>query len=213
MAQTAVVIGSTGLVGRLLVQQLVEHPEFERVVSYARRPLGWSHSKLVERTLPLSERFEERIEGDAFFSCMGTTIKVAGSREAFRRIDYEWPLRFAQACRAGGVRQCLSVSAMGANPGSPFFYPRVKGELEDSLIALKFPSLTIVRPSVLLGERDEERPMEAVSAGLLKVVGALLPGPLRHYRGVAAAAVAACLVRAALAPVPACRIILSGDIP
>jgi uncharacterized protein YbjT (DUF2867 family) len=202
-------VGATGLVGRECVRQLVAHPAFARVVVLARRPLpqGLRHPGL-QTTLAEFDRLES--QPDAFhvsqvFCALGTTIKHAGSRERFRQVDYGYPLRVAQLARESGARHYLLVSSLGANPESRVFYHRVKGELEQAIIALGFPSVTIVRPSLLLGDRDEFRLGEAIAK---RLTWTFPP----KYRAVHVRDVARALVEAAAADRPGVRVIENRDI-
>ena len=146
---------------------------------------------------------------DAAFCCLGTTIKVAGSQEAFRRVDYDFVMAFARACREAGVEQLHVVSSAGANAASRFFYPRVKGELERDLQTLGFRSLTLYRPSLMTGQRTEHRMGEKAT---FLVGRALTPLLSRDLRPIAASTVARAMVRTALAPSPGTTLVPSGEI-
>lgn len=173
--RTALVAGASGLVGGFLLSELLEDPLYRGVVSLGRRTLPLTSPKLVQRQVDLA-----RLEGEALppvddaFCCLGTTLKRAGSREAFRAVDHGAVLSFAQAARRAGARRFLVVTALGANPRSRVFYNRVKGEVEEALDAVGFESLTILQPSLLLGERAESRPAERVAILVSRAVGPLL---------------------------------------
>jgi uncharacterized protein YbjT (DUF2867 family) len=173
--RNALVAGASGLVGGLLLDALLESPLYREVCSLGRRPLPKQHPKLTQRTVDFA-----RLEGEALppaddaFCCLGTTIKKAGSQEAFRAVDHDAVLAFAKAARKAGARRFLLVSALGANPRSRVFYNRVKGETEEDLKGLGFESLIILRPSLLLGERAESRPGERVAVVVTQVLGPLL---------------------------------------
>jgi len=132
------------------------------------------------------------------YCCLGTTIKKAGSQDAFRRVDHDYVVALAQAAKQAGARRFLLVSALGANPRSHIFYNRVKGEVERDVSAVAFAAVHIFRPSLLLGERAESRPLERLGTLAFGVLAPLLVGPLRPYRPIAAEAVAQAMVRAAL---------------
>jgi uncharacterized protein YbjT (DUF2867 family) len=153
--------------------------------------------------------YDELFAVDAIICAIGTTIRQAGSRTRFRTIDLEYPLDFARLGRRRGCSHFLVVSALGANPRSRIFYNRVKGELEESLRALDYPCLTIVRPSLLLGPRAEHRLGEEVAKRVSKWLGPLVPRP---YKPVEARAVAVTLVRAAKEPCSGVRLIESSEI-
>lgn len=212
MPRSAVVIGATGLVGGFLVRQLLDDSLYERVVTFARKPLGIGHPKLVEKSFPEGDFASLEMAESDFFSCLGTTIKKAGSKEAFWHIDFELPMEFAKLAKARGVQHFLLVSAIGADSRSLFFYPAVKGKLEEAICSLNFPSTTIVRPSLLLGPRSEYRRGEKIGEGLMSILNPVMFGPLRHLRSVRAQDVAACLIHAAKKSRPGVHIIESGDI-
>jgi uncharacterized protein YbjT (DUF2867 family) len=189
----ALVAGGTGLVGRELLRLLSAEPGIAEIRALVRRPLIVRQDSKVRECRTELDRLDahpEWFQGvDAAFCALGTTIKKAGSQDAFRRVDFDFPLAVAKAARAAQVPHFLLVSALGASARSKVFYNRVKGELEDAIRELGFPSVTIARPSVLLGEREESRPGEE----LAKKIGWLVPG---KWRPVEASSVAAGLVRA-----------------
>lgn len=198
------VAGGTGLVGRELVRLLARDNWISEVRVLARRPLPAELSQ--ERVTELIVDFDHLQEKpewfavDAVFSALGTTIKKAGSQAAFRKVDFDYPLALAKAARARGARHFLFVSALGANARSPIFYNRVKGELEEAILALGYPSVTIARPSLLIGKRQEHRFGEE----LAKKFSCLLPSP---WAGVQATQVAAALIAAAFESRPGVQIL------
>lgn len=196
--RTALLAGASGLVGRYLLDQLIGAPEYDRVVAVVRRPLEFEHPKLVEVVADFAalERLPEPLRGDDAFCCLGTTRKRAGSRAAFRAVDHGAVLAFAWAAQRGGARRFFTVSALGADPASRFFYNRVKGETEEALGVLGFATLGIFRPGLLLGPRDEVRWGERVGAAALALASPFLVGRLARYRPVHAAVVARAMVRA-----------------
>jgi uncharacterized protein YbjT (DUF2867 family) len=163
-----------------------------------RRSLGRAHAKLDEIVVELDAlgSVAERIQADEAYVALGTTMKKAGSKEAFRRVDHDLVLAAARACEARGVPRLALVSALGADPRSLIFYNRVKGEADESLKALRFTALHIARPSVLGGDRSEHRTGEAVGVAILRGVGPALVGPLAKYRLIDGAVVARALIRA-----------------
>jgi uncharacterized protein YbjT (DUF2867 family) len=173
--RNALVAGASGLVGGLLLEELLESPLYREVCSLGRRDLPKQHPKLTQRTVDFA-----RLEGEALpaaddaFCCLGTTIKKAGSQEAFRAVDHDAVVAFARAARKAGARRFLVVTALGADPRSRIFYNRVKGEAEEALKGVGFESLIILRPSLLLGERAEHRPGERAAIVATKVLGPLL---------------------------------------
>ena len=209
---SVLLVGATGLVGRECLRLLLADPAFERVVVLTRRPLDWvaipNASKLEEHVIEFDNlrAHAELLQVDQITCALGTTIKQAGSQERFREVDFGLPLEIARMGSEQGAQHFLLVSALGADAGSRVFYNRVKGELEDAVSALPYRSVTIVRPSLLLGERTEFRLGEEVGKRLAFLVPA-------RYKPVAAASVAAALVRAAKEDLPGRRIIESAQIP
>jgi uncharacterized protein YbjT (DUF2867 family) len=165
MGKTALVLGATGLVGSQILELLLAEQSYERVAVAARRSTGMSHPRLVERVVSFDElaAARELFAVDHIYCALGTTIRKAGSRERFRQVDLEYPLEAARLGRSAGASHFLLVSALGADARSRFFYNRVKGELEQKLRALDYPSLTIARPSLLLGDRAEYRRGEEIA--------------------------------------------------
>lgn len=196
-AERAVVAGATGLVGRALVDELLADGRYAEVTTIGRRALDARHERLRQRVLDLSQTVPADVPEGATvaFCCLGTTIKTAGSQDAFRRVDHGLALRFARACRDAGVASFHVVSAVGADAGSRVFYSRVKGEMERDVRALAFPTTCVYRPSLLLGERSERRPGERAGMVAARALDPLLRGPLGKYRAVPAATVARAMAR------------------
>lgn len=205
----AVLAGATGLVGGECLRQLLASPRYARVTVVSRRALDPSvrHQKLRELVVDFArlDEVQARLRGDHFFCALGTTIRKAGSQQRFREVDCEYPLRLAQFSLANGARHCSVVSALGASSSSPFFYSRVKGEMEAGLRQLGWPSLAILRPSVIAGERAESRPLERLSEHLLRFAPAT-------WRPVAARDIAARMIATALREPPGVTVIESRDI-
>jgi uncharacterized protein YbjT (DUF2867 family) len=207
--RTALVAGASGLVGGHLLEALLETPLYQQVYSLGRRALPRQHPRLVQQIVDFGRLSETPLPaaGDAF-CCLGTTLKKAGSQEAFRAVDHDAVLNFAKAARKAGVRRFAVVTAMGANSRSRFFYNRVKGEVEEALQALGFEALIIARPSLLLGERAESRPTEKVATVVAQVLRPLLR-PLAS-RPIEGRTVARALVALARQPPPGVQTLPSG---
>lgn len=194
---TALIAGASGLVGRYLVDLLTGAPEYDRVVAVVRRPLDVEHPKLTEVVADFNalERLPEPLRGDDAYCCLGTTMRKAGSREAFRAVDHGAVLAFAWAAKRGGARRFFGVSSLGADPESRFFYSRVKGETEQALGVLGFATLALFRPGLLRGPREEYRPGERFMSAALALADPFLVGKLARYRPVHAATVARAILR------------------
>jgi len=213
----ALVAGATGLVGQALVSMLAADPRWSEVHLLVRRapqphelpadPLGTLRPRVIDFDhLGWLEPFPAV---DDVFLCLGTTMKAAGSREAFRRIDFDLVVGVARFARRHGAHTLAAVSAIGADPASRHFYNRVKGEAERALAALGYASCTLVRPSILDGPRRESRPLERSALLAMKALGRLLPA---RWRPVAAHDVAVALREAALRGLPGLRIVESDRI-
>lgn len=181
--KTAVVAGATGLVGRELVNILLDSPRYRQVIALSRRPMEREHSKFVNVISDFKDLDSvlEPFRIDDVFCCLGTTIAKAGSKEKFIEVDLTYPLSLARATLSLGAKQYLLVSALGAGKSSPIFYNRVKGQVEEAISAEPFSAVHIFRPSLLLGDREEKRPGEQAAKFLYKHLGFLIP---RKYKGI-----------------------------
>jgi uncharacterized protein YbjT (DUF2867 family) len=171
------ILGATGLVGRNALAQALAHPAITQVIAPTRRPLT-KQDKLMNPVAPKLELLLPEVTGwgpDAVICATGTTIKKAGSKEAFRSVDYDLPLSFARLAHQSGTQNFALVSAIGASVDSSFFYARVKGDLERDIREIGFGSLTIVRPSIIGGERDEVRLAEILVLKLSHALAPILP--------------------------------------
>lgn len=197
--RTALILGASGLTGGHCLDLLLKDETYSRVSILLRKKLDMQHEKLEQHIVDfeLLKYNEHFWQGQDVFCCLGTTIKTAGSQEAFKKVDYEYPLNAAKIAFKNGAENFLLVSSNGADANSKIFYSRVKGELESALKKIGFKSLQIFRPSLLLGKRSKGRTGEAVG----KVVGAIfrpfLIGPFKKYRPIEAEVVAHAMVRVA----------------
>ena len=196
--KTALVIGATGLVGSHLTRFLLGNEDYGRVRVFVRRPTGLRAGKLEEHVVDFERvaDWAERLAGDELFSALGTTRKQAGSKAVQYRVDFTYQHEVAAAAARHGIESYLLVSSAGADPRSRMFYPRIKGELEEAVKALPFRRIGIFQPAVLLGEREERRPGEALGARFARLAARLVP-PLRKYRPIEGEVVARAMVAAA----------------
>ena len=206
-SRSVLIAGATGLVGRECLRQLQSDPGVSRIVAITRRPLADVSSKVDAQVVNFDDLEQHRslFAVDQVFCALGTTIKKAGSEAAFRHVDYDFPVALARLGREQGASHLLLVSAIGASAGSRFFYNRVKGDLEDVIRTLGYRAVTIVRPSLLLGQREEFRLGERIAM----FVGDIVP---KKYRPVAARDVAATLVDAARTDQPGFHVIENSEI-
>ena len=184
----ALLAGGTGLVGGACLQALLRHPEYEQVHLLTRRDVpGPAHPKLSQCVVDFSAPETLKLPAATdVFCALGTTIRKAGSQQAFRHVDFEVPLAIARLGLQNGARNFALCSSVGADPASRNFYLRTKGELEQALRALPFQGLRIFRPSMLVGERPEPRPGEFFGVAAGRILRFMMVGPLRRYRPVAA---------------------------
>lgn len=202
--RSALVLGATGLVGRQCLEQLLADPSYTAVHAIVRKPLELSHPKLQQHVIPFTELAitVAQVAASEVFCCLGTTIKQAGSQEGFRRVDYEYPLVAAQSALASGARQFLIVTSLGADPSSSIFYSRVKGEVERDICALALPTVHVLQPSMLLGDRSDHRLGEAIGKVAMKIFQPLMLGAARKYRAIAGATVARAMIALAKQDLP-----------
>ncbi len=192
----ALILGATGLIGGECVRQALASGNYSEVIVFGRRKLSLAHSRLTQIVGPLADasKLLNGCKAHDVFCCLGTTIKKAKTKSAFKTIDYQYPVEIAEIMRENGAEHFCVVSAAGANPTSYFFYNRVKGELEKTLQSLDYPYLTVMRPSLLTGERDEYRLGESVSAAVGSLIRPLMKGVLLEISPVEAQKVAQVMV-------------------
>ncbi|QPA31834.1 oxidoreductase [Thermaerobacillus caldiproteolyticus] len=197
--RTALLIGASGLVGSELLTLLLESDIYRYVTIFVRRELPIKHRKLQQVVVDFNEleSYEHYFHVDDVFSCLGTTMKKAKTKQQFIKVDYEYTMRAAALAEKCDVKSFLMVSSLGANPRSPFFYNRVKGETEEALKQLTIKSLHIFRPSLLLGKRQEFRLAEKLAEWLLSLLPFLFIGKWRKYKPVEAKKVALAMFYAA----------------
>lgn len=185
MAKTALIIGATGLVGEQCLNELLASAAYEKVIALTRKMLSLQNSKLQNIVTDYEnlEQIKDQLKADDIFCAMGTTIGKAGSKDAFRKVDFEIPLQVAQLGLWNGAKKFILVSSLGADAASLVFYSKTKGELENALMDLKFESLVILRPSILLGDRKERRAGEEIGRFVAEKLSFLFAGPLKKYRG------------------------------
>lgn len=211
--KTALVIGATGLVGEETLKQLLQSAFYTRVIALTRRALDIKNAKLENRVVDFDkpEQYSD-LKADDVYCAMGTTIGKAGSQAAFKKVDFEIPLQIAQLALKNGATQFILVSSLGAKAGSPVFYSRVKGELEEALTKLNYKSLVILRPSILLGDRKEKRTGEAVGRFVAEKMPFLFAGALAKYKGTPVNLLASVMIQQANKVQPRLHIIENQEI-
>jgi uncharacterized protein YbjT (DUF2867 family) len=186
---TALLVGSTGLIGNQLLELLLADNHYNTVIAISRIPLPFINPKLkvIIADFKSIETHKEALKADDVFCCLGTTIKKAKTKEAFKEIDFDYPLRIAKLTKEMGAKQYLLVSALGADKSSRVFYNKVKGETEEAIKLVGFESFHIFRPSLLLGPRIEVREGEKSMQKVFTAIDFLIP---KKYKAIESIAVA-----------------------
>jgi uncharacterized protein YbjT (DUF2867 family) len=197
---TVCIAGASGLVGNEILIQLLNNPQIEKVLVLARKPLGFGHAKLQVVIVPFEQldQLEVTEKIDIGFCALGTTLRKAGSKSRQQEIDRDYVVSFSNFCKKTGVEKIGIVSSIGANEQSSNFYLRTKGEMEQGVSRLEIPATVFIRPSFLIGPRRERRPGEKLIQGLLVLIGPLLFGKAKKYRGIHVSKVAQKLIEATL---------------
>lgn len=197
--KTALIVGATGLIGGHVLRLLLQDAAYDAVKVLVRKQISTQHPKLQQHVVNFDKLQESAslLKADDVFCCLGTTIKTAGSQEAFRKVDHDYPVATAQLAQQQGAEKFLIVTAMGANKSSSIFYNRVKGEVEEAIKKIPFQAIHIFQPSLLLGERNEHRAGEKIGAVIFKLTNPLFIGPLKKYKAIQGSAVAGAMVKCA----------------
>ncbi len=208
-----VIAGASGLIGGHLIIALLAQEDL-KVLSLVRRHSGLEHKRLSEHIVDFADTasFPAVEKPRAVFCCLGSTMKKAGSREAFRQIDHQFPLNLATWAARHGAEQFHLVSAMGADPSSGIFYNQIKGETERDIAQLPLPTAVFYRPSLLLGQRDEKRTGEKLAQISMPIISPFMLGPLKAYRPIQGKTVASAMLKAFREPVMGKRVLKSDQI-
>lgn len=210
--KTALIAGSSGLVGKALLALLLASNVHDKVTVLVRRPLGFKHPKLDERIIDYTQlpKYEELFAVNEVYCCLGTTIKKARSEKAFKKVDVEYPLQMAELSRMQQVSSFIVISSMGADPASKVFYSRMKGILEMELRTIGLQALHIFRPSLLLGHREEKRIGEKLGTWVSNIIPFV--GPLKKYKPIKAETVAKAMYNAAQSKIEGVNIYQNNEI-
>lgn len=197
--KTAPLFGASGLVGSFVLKELLKDESFSGIHVFSRKKSVADQPKITEHIIDFNslENYSDLIKGDVLFCCLGTTIRKAGSQEAFRKVDFNLPVQLAQIASGNKVKKFIVISSLGADAKSSNFYLRTKGEMENEIQKYKFQQISILRPSMLLGARQEFRFGELIGKGVIQITGPLLFGKLKKYRGIHAATVAKAMIKIA----------------
>lgn len=189
MNKTALIAGSTGLIGSQLLQLLLDSDRYSHVIALTRQNLPLQHSKLTQLKIDFSKLGEslDDFAADDIYCCLGTTMAKAGTKENFYQVDFYYPLLLAKSGKQRGAKQYMLVSALGADKNSSIYYNQVKGEIEEAVTKEHFEATHIFRPSLLLGDRSEQRTGEDAARIFYKIFGFLIP---KKYKAIDSANVA-----------------------
>ena len=200
--KTALLFGASGFVGSCLLRELLSDPDYARVIAVARRDLGVTHDKLIVSIGDYDSLSAclEGVRADEAFIAIGTTKKKTPAWSDYYRCDHDYPVRAAALAKERGVTALFLVSAVGASVNSGVFYTRTKGEAERDILALDFEHTHIFRPSIIMGERPERRPLERAAILACRALNPLLSGSFKKYRGMEAKDIARAMLRAGKRP-------------
>ncbi|PKQ61692.1 nucleoside-diphosphate sugar epimerase [Labilibaculum filiforme] len=192
MGKRAILLGASGLTGKILLNRLLEDETYDSIRIFTRRSLGLKHDKLKEYVVDLLqlENYKADFVGDEVFCCIGTTAKKTKDKAIYRKIDFGIPATAASLAKANGIKSFLVISALGANAESTIFYNKTKGEMEQAVLGQEIINTYIVRPSLIKGKRDEDRLGETIGAIVMKVFRPFLFGKWKKYRAIEAETIA-----------------------
>jgi uncharacterized protein YbjT (DUF2867 family) len=184
--KTAILLGATGLTGGILLQKLLNDPQYGKIILFSRSSVKIKNSKIEEHLVDLFqlEKYKEQFKADQVFCCIGTTKSKTPSEETYRKIDYGIPVTAAKLCKENGISTLAVISSLGANPDSGMFYNKIKGEMQRDVLAQKITNTFIFQPSLISGDRGEKRFFENLGKQALKILNHALLGPLEKYRSI-----------------------------
>lgn len=197
--RTAIVLGATGLTGKLLVNQLIADESYSKIKLFSRRESDFSSSKIVEFIGDVIdiENFKSDFTADVVFCCIGTTAAKTKDRSVYRQIDFGIPVKAAALCKENGIDTFIVVSAMGADAKSAIFYNRTKGEMEEAVLKCGIKNCYIMRPSLIRGKREGKRVLEGIATAVMFVADLFLVGRWRKYRSIDAQTIVSAMIKAA----------------
>jgi len=214
MKKTAIILGASGLTGGLLLEKLIVDDRYESIKLFSRSSIKGLPNKVKQYIGDLLEleQFKNDFTGDEVYCCIGTTAKKTPDKSLYRDIDYGIPVAAAKLAKANGINTFLVISAMGANKKSNIFYNRTKGEMEQEVLNQAIPRTSILRPSLIGGERNEQRLLEKIGLVVFKIIQPLFIGPLKKYRIINADSIAQAMLNLANTTSNTDVIITSNDI-
>lgn len=196
MSKSAIIVGSSGLVGNYLLNHLLENNNFSSVKIFVRKPRGISHPKLTEVVTDFGNlgKVKEEFDADIVFSCLGSTRKKTPNLEDYYKVDYFYPKWVAEIAKENGVEQFHLVSSLGADSKSNNYYLKMKGKTEEAILQQHIRTICIYRPALITGHRNEKRPGEYLGKVLFKIIDPLLFGRLKKYKSISAEDIAKAMI-------------------
>ena len=183
--KTALIFGATGLTGKYLLNELIRSKVYSKIIVFGRDEFSTESQKVTFYKVNFDklDEYADIIKGDDLFCCIGTTVKNAGSQKATEKVDFDYPVKIAEIAESNKVKSFLVISSLGANSKSASFYLRSKGKMEQIVTQMNFESVYALRPSMLLGKRDETRPGEAIGKIFVLLLGWMMIGKLKRFKG------------------------------
>lgn len=177
MKKTAIILGATGLTGSLLLKKLLKDPAFEKIILFARSSAGENSPKIEEHLIDMFqlEKYSQAFKADVVFCCIGTTKAKTPDKETYKKIDYGIPVTAAKLAKQNGIETFIVISAMGADENSGIFYNKTKGEMQRDVLKQQIKNTYILQPSLIAGDRDENRSGEKIATFFMKIFGFLVP--------------------------------------
>lgn len=204
MGKTAIILGATGLTGRILLKKLIADTSYEKITLFSRRSVGNTSKKVQEHLINLFrlEESKDQFIGDEVFCCIGTTASKTKDKKNYKAIDYGIPVNAAKLAIQNNIKTFIVISSMGANASSSIFYHKTKGEMEQDVLRLNLKNTYILRPSLIGGNRTEIRVGESIAKGIMNFLSPLFLGILKKYRIISPEKIATCMHQLAQKEVP-----------
>jgi uncharacterized protein YbjT (DUF2867 family) len=196
MTKSAIILGATGLTGSYVLDELLNNPEYTKVIVFSRRPLEIENEKLqvFECDVLNLEEQKDYFKADEVYVCIGTTNNKTPNKKLYRDIDFGIPVTAAQLCRENRIDNIAVMSSLGANSKSSVFYTKTKGEMEESVLEMEIPNTYLLRPAMIMGPRKERRLGETLGKMLTFIINPLLQGSLKKYKGIHAETIAKAMI-------------------
>lgn len=202
MSKTAIILGASGLTGSILLEKLLKDDRYNKIKLFNRSKLDLNHEKVEQHVVDLFDldNYRDHFLADEVYCCIGTTKKKTPDQKVYRRIDFGIPVTAAKLCKANGINTFSVISSIGAKSGSSNFYLKTKGEMEAAVLEQNIPNTYILRPSLIVGNRQEKRAGEKFSLMMMKLFNPLMFGGMKKYRSINAATIVDCMIKLANSP-------------